>query len=249
MQSQPSLDEATDRLEHNVTWVGVLPAIAVGALLVVVHPVVGLLAAVGLSALWVVVVRARLSSAPERVLAGLDAAALEPGRHPRLENLLEGLCITSGVADPSVALVRSESMNALVAAGRDQTRIVVTTGLVEHLGRLELEGVLANLLGRVKDGSARYSTTVLALFGPSTRAANMIGAALGDQRAVLSDLAAVDLTRYPPGLIAALAEMGERGTEVPAPPVTSPLWIAAPDGAASVEQQPISLRIAVLSEL
>jgi hypothetical protein len=66
---------------------------------------------------------------------------------------------------------------------------------------------------------------------------------------VLSDLAAVDLTRYPPGLNAALVAMAERGTEVPAPPVTSSLWIAAPAGAESVEQQPLSLRIAVLSEL
>lgn len=254
MQSQPDLDEATDRLERNATIVGVVPAVIVGLVLVLVHPIVGVVAAVALAVAWVLFVRARLSSAADRVLSGLDAAPLEPGRHPRLENLLEGLCTTSGVTDPSVALVRSDAMNALVAAGRDRTRIVLTTGLVQDLGRLELEGVLANLLGRVKDGSARYTTTVLALFGTSARAGALLGEHLGEQRSVLSDLAAVDLTRYPPGLVAAFLAMDERGTELSTvPPLTRPLWIAtaAPSqgGAESVGDQPLSLRIAVLSEL
>lgn len=254
MQTQPSLDEAADRLEHNATFVGVLPAVVVGALLVLVHPVVGLLVGVALAAAWVLAVRARIAAAPERVTAGLSAEPLVEGSSPRLENLLEGLCVTSGVAPPQVSLVRTESMNALVAAGRDRVHVVLTTGLVEQLGRLELEGVLANLLGRVKDGSARYSTSVLALLGTSARATSLLASHLGDQRAVLSDLAAVDLTRYPPGLIAALSTMAEQGTLVPqAPAVSRPLWLAPSTAAVADDQagelQPLSLRIAVLSEL
>ena len=69
----------------------------------------------------------------------------------------------------------------------------------------------------------------------------------------MSDLAAVDLTRYPPGLMAALTAMAERGTTVDVPAVTAPLWIApvTPSGADAEtgERQPLSLRIAVLSEL
>ncbi len=254
MQTQPSLDEAADRLAHNATFVGVLPAVLIGVVLVLVHPVVGLVAAVALSVAWVLAVRARVASAPQRLLSGLPTAPLSPGAQPRLENLLEGLCATSGVAAPQVSLIEAPSMNALVTAGRDEAHLVLTTALVDDLGRLELEGVLANLLGRVKDGSARYSTLVLALLGTSSRSARLLGTHLGDQRAVLSDLAAVDLTRYPPGLISALSAMAEHGTELPtAPATTLPLWLAparADTAAEPVgELQPLSLRIAVLSEL
>jgi heat shock protein HtpX len=254
MQTQPSLDEAADRLAHNATFVGLLPAVLIGAVLVLVHPVVGLVVAVALSIAWVLAVRARVASAPQRVLAGLTTSPLAPGAQPRLENLLEGLCATSGVASPQVSLVDAPSMNALVAAGRDDAHLVLTTALVDQLGRLELEGVLANLLGRVKDGSARYSTLVLALLGTSSRGTRLLGAHLGDQRAVLSDLAAVDLTRYPPGLMSALSTMAEHGTELPgAPAATVPLWLAPVQRDTTAEPvgelQPLSLRIAVLSEL
>ncbi len=254
MQTQPSLDEAADRLEHNATFVGILPALVIGALLVLVQPVVGVLVGLALAVGWVLAVRARIAGAPQRVTDGLGATTLSPGSRPRLENVLEGLCATSGVVAPEVLVVDSPAMNALVAAGRDQSRIVLTSGLVDQLGRLELEGVLANLLGRVKDGSARYSTAVLGLLGPTPRAAKMLGAHLGEQRSVLSDLAAVDLTRYPPGLISALSTMSSHGTELgDAPGVTGPLWLAPATPSGSVEPvgelQPLSLRIAVLSEL
>jgi heat shock protein HtpX len=254
MQTQPSLDEAADRLEHNATFVGILPAIVVGVLLLLVQPVVGVVVGLALAVGWVLFVRARIAGASRRVIGGLGAAPLAAGSQPRLENLLEGLCVTSGVAPPSVALLRTPAMNALVAADREHAQFVLTTGLVEQLGRLELEGVLANLLGRVKDGSARYTTSVLGLLGPSARGAKLLASHLGEQRSVLSDLAAVDLTRYPPGLIAALSTMGEHGTELAdAPALTAPLWLApvapASGGAPVGELQPLSLRIAVLSEL
>lgn len=257
MQTQPSLDEAADRLEHNATFVGILPALVVGVLLVLVHPLVGAVVALALGVGWVLAVRTRIAAAPRHVIEGLPVSPLPEGASPRLENVLEGLCATSGVAAPEVSLVSSPAMNALVTASGTQTHLVLTTGLVDQLGRLELEGVLANLLGRVKDGSARYSTLVLALLGTSSRAAKLLGTHLGDQRAVLSDLAAVDLTRYPPGLISALSTMAEHGTQVAAAPtVTLPLWLAPagapiPEGPVEPvgELQPLSLRIAVLSEL
>ncbi len=254
MQTQPSLDEAADRLEHNATFIGILPAILIGVVLMLVQPIVGVVVALALAVGWVVAVRARIAAAPTLVVSAVPSTPLAPGSQPRLENLLEGLCVTSGVVEPEVSLLDSPAMNALVAVGPDQPRIVLTTGLLEHLGRLELEGVLANLLGRVKDGSARYSTTVLALLGSSSRATKMLASHLGEQRSVLSDMAAVDLTRYPPGLIAALSTMADRGTELPdVPATTAPLWIAPtqqPEGGEHRgELQPLSLRIAVLAEL
>lgn len=255
MQAQPSLDEATDRLERNAMLLGAVPAVVVLLVLVWLQPIVALVAALAVGAGVVLWIRARLGSAPSRVVAGLDTTPLREGDQPRLENVLDGLCATSGVAAPTVSLVRSDRMNAMVAAGREDAEIVLTTALLEHLGRLELEGVLANLLARVKDGSARYSTTVLGLLGTSPRAQRLLAAQLGDQRSVMSDLAAVDLTRYPPGLVSALSTMAERGTHLAAaPPLSRSLWLAPvgdapPDSDLVGELQPLSLRIAVLSEL
>ncbi len=262
MQTQPSLDEATDRFEHNAVFIGVLPALLIGAVLLLVQPLVGVVVALVLSIGWVLMVRSRLAAATVSAVGALPSSPLVVGAHPRLDNVLEGLCATSGVTDPAVSLVESSSINALVAADRETTSIVLTTGLVDDLDRLELEGVLANLLARVKDGSARYTTTVLALLGSSSLAIRMIDGRLGDQRSVRSDLAAVDLTRYPPGLIAAFVKMSEHGTMVDSASGASvPLWLAPPvapaasgtdqeaDGDAPSGQQPLSLRIAVLSEL
>jgi len=254
MQTQPSLDEAADRLERNAAIAGVVPAVLVGVLLVFVQPVIGVVVGVLLAVGWVVAIRGRIAAAPLLVLASMPSEPLAPGSQPRLENLLEGLGVTSGVAELDVALVDSAALNALVAVGRGRPRVLLTTALVEHLDRLELEGVLANLLGRVKDGSARYSTTVLALLGSSPRATKMLASHLGEQRSVLSDLAAVDLTRYPPGLMSALSTMAEHGTELrEVPPSTGPLWLAPAVPSASGDQgaefQPLSLRIAVLAEL
>lgn len=261
MQTSQSLTDLADRLEHNATVVGILPALVVGVAVGFVQPIVGVLVAIICAVGWVLAVRARLAAAPERLLSGWGATPLTPGRQPRLENLLEGLSVTSGVAVSSVSIVDAPGINAMVVAGRDQVSLVVTRGAVEHLGRMELEGLLANLLARVRDGSARYTTTVRALLGTSARADALLARHLGDQREVRSDLAAVDLTRYPPGLLSALAAMETHGSEVSsAPLITRSTWIApfqaslgagagqhgSVDGSA---EQPLSLRIAVLAEL
>lgn len=255
MESSTSLAAEADRLEHNAVFAGVLGAVLATLVLLLVHPLMALVAGVILAGGWVLFMRARIASAPDRVLAGLDLDPVVTEERPRLANLLEGLCMTSGVAAPEVFLVESPAMNALVVAGRGGSRLVLTTGLVERLGRLEMEGVIANLLGRVRDGSAHYSTTVLGLFGDSARADALLSRHLGDQRAVMSDMAAVDLTRYPPGLMAALSTMSDAGTVVDGvPPLSAPLWLApvgkqGADGVDPVGTQPLSLRIAVLAEL
>lgn len=253
MQHQPSLADATDRLEHNALFSGVLVAVVVGAALMLVQPLVALGVALVISIGWIVFIRSWMLGAPGRLLEDLGAVRLKPGSQPRLENLVEGLCVTSGVAAPEVLILSGSTMNALVVAGREGARLVLTASLVEGLGRLELEGVLANLLGRVRDGSARYSTTVVGLFGSSSRSRKLLAGRLGKQRSVLSDLAAVDLTRYPPGLIAGLSAMVDTGTTIEgAPSALAPLWFApveATSEISTVGPQTLPLRIAVLAEL
>jgi len=245
-------------LEHNVTFVGVLAAFVLGGLLMLVQPIFGAVVAVILSVAWIVVVKVKLSSSKKEMLLGLDLDPLVAGTQPQLENLLEGLCASSGVTDPEVYLLDSPSMNGFVAANRSGCCVILTTGLAMGLGRLELEGVLANLLGRQRDGSARYATSVISMFGSSGYGARKLAAGLGQQRSVISDMAAIDLTKYPPGLIAAFSQMQLVGTTIPnAPDNTAPLWLAAvaeptdqePSPLAETSMQPLTYRIAVLQEL
>ncbi len=255
MESPRSLSDEADRLEHNAVFAGVLGAVLAALVLLLLNPLVALIVGVVLAGGWVLVIRARIASASDRVLAGLEPVPVPPDAQPRLANVLEGLCITSGVSAPEILLIHDQAMNALAVAGRESSRLVLTTGLVDKLGRLELEGVLANLLGRVRDGSARYTTTVLGLFGSSAKGSALLARHLGEQRSVLSDMAAVDLTRYPPGLMAAFSVMAESGTTVAsAPAATAALWLAPVVGPVDADvpaigSQPLPLRIAVLAEL
>lgn len=258
------LTGATERLAHNVTFVGVLPALVVGALLALVNPIVGVLAAIVLAAAWVLLVRHRINAAADVVFAGLPTRPLQPDEAPRLVNVLDGLCLTCGVDDPAVEVVDAtdqpaEALNAGVAVAGGTVRLVLTPAVLVDLDRMQLEGLLANLLGRVRDGSAAHTTLVSALFGAGERSERRLDAAIGDQRAVRSDLVAVDLTRYPPGLRAALAAMAARGTSVAgAPPRSRACWIApieahvgasGDDGVMNSDDGALDLRIAVLAEL
>ncbi len=258
------LTAATERLAHNATFVGVLPAAAIGVLLVLVHPVLGVVVGVVLAAAWVLLVRQRISNAADVMFAGLATRPVQPDEAPRLMNVLEGLCLTCGVDEPAVEVVDTadrptDSLNAAVAVAGATVRLVVTPAVLVDLDRMQLEGLLANLLGRVRDGSAAYTSLVSALLGPGERAERRLDAAIGDQRGVRSDLVAVDLTRYPPGLRAALESMAARGTAVEgAPPRSRLCWIApigqrdraaAGDDTAGSNSDALDLRIAVLAEL
>jgi len=264
--TSPAAD--ADRLVRRVVLAGVLKGVLVAVVLVVVGMVadvdllvpLGLLAGVLVAAGWAVYVRSRVAASVGAVLKDLGATQLPDGSSPRLGNVVEGLCVASGVSEPEIWTVATPAANAMALDAGGRTALVVTDGLVEHLGLVELEGAVANLLGRVKDGSARLATTAVAVrrlplssvYAPD----RLVAEGLGAQYAVRSDLEAVRITRYPPGLRAALEQASSAGTAVPAGRADlAHLWLApvgSGDAAlASVQTaaQPLDLRIAVLDEL
>ncbi|MCX7621304.1 MAG: M48 family metalloprotease [Acidimicrobiales bacterium] len=181
------------------------------------------------------------------VLASLGGAAADPDRHARLHNLTDGLCIAAGVERPELYVVADDSAN-LCSVARDtrHSAIVVTSGLLDALDRIELEGVLAHELAHIKNLDARLAT--LLCLAPIAR--GMLGA----HRESLADLAAVELTRYPPGLIGGLEKMRERGTHVArAPKWTWHLWMEPVSSASAQARARTELsiddRIAALREL
>ncbi len=211
-----------------------------GALVAVVVFVVVTLLVGG--ALW--------ATADRRALAALDAAPADPVGHARLLNLVEGLCVAAGLAVPRVLVVDDRACNA-VAVGRDPRRatLAFTTALLEVLSLIELEGVVAELLVRVKRRDTLPGTVAAGTGG--------LGRRLGHpaDRDEDTDLDAVALTRYPPGLAAALEKMHERGTAVAGPSARlGELWLADPSverssGPATPRRSPLAQRVEALREL
>jgi heat shock protein HtpX len=202
------------------------------------------------------------------------ARPADPVEHARLHNLVEGLCIAGGLPKPRVYVINDTAPNAF-ATGRNprHAAVAVTTGLLEKMNRVELEGVLAHELSHVKNYDILVSTLAVTLVGvivvmadfalrfmwwggPRSRdreraggggpqaifalvgiallllaplAARLMQFAVSRRREALADISGVAMTRYPPGLIAALEKLKGDSTVVESSSrATAHLWIESP---------------------
>jgi heat shock protein HtpX len=113
-----------------------------------------------------------------------DAVALRMSRarpapveeFARLHNIVEGLCIASGLPKPRLYVVDDPAPNAF-ATGRNprNAAVAVTTGLLEKMNRIELEGVLAHELSHVKNYDILVSTIAVTMVGVVALLADMAG--------------------------------------------------------------------------
>jgi heat shock protein HtpX len=99
-------------------------------------------------------------------LAMSRARPADPVEFARLHNIVEGLCIAAGLPKPRIYVIDDEAPNAF-ATGRDpkHAAIAVTTGLLEKMNRIELEGVLAHELSHIKNYDILVSTLAVTLVG------------------------------------------------------------------------------------
>lgn len=200
------------------------------------------------------------------------AVLADPVEYMRLHNLVEGLCIASGLPKPRVYVIIDEAPNAF-ATGRNprHAAIAVTTGLLEKMNRVELEGVLAHELSHIRNYDILVSTLAVTLVGSVAiitdiairmmwwnggRAhrggdrqngsnplalvgfallifapilAKLMQAAISRRRETLADVSACQITRYPPGLIAALEKLkADTTTTHSASMATAHMWIEQP---------------------
>ena len=86
--------------------------------------------------------------------------------YQRLHNLVEGLCIAGGLPKPGVYIIDDPAPNAF-ATGRNPNHaaIAVTTGLLEKLNRVELEGVVAHELSHIRNYDILVSTLAVVMVG------------------------------------------------------------------------------------
>ncbi|BAN02294.1 M48 family metallopeptidase [Ilumatobacter coccineus] len=94
------------------------------------------------------------------------AVPADPQQYQRLHNLVEGLCIAGGLPKPGVYIVDDPAPNAF-ATGRNPNHaaIAVTTGLLDKLNRVELEGVVAHELSHIRNYDILVSTLAVTMVG------------------------------------------------------------------------------------
>jgi heat shock protein HtpX len=187
-------------------------------------------------------------------LRTIEAKPADPERFPRYQNLVEGLCEEMRLPLPKLWVVDSPVANAL-ALGRspEEATVVVTTGLLADLNRVELEAILAAELSHIRSSSARLGSVAVLLGGAGglaiearRRGGGLLAAALAwpltglaplrrllvpVERHLAADEDAAYLTRYPPGLIGALRKLASQpGGERLSNLGLNHLWIVDPLG-------------------
>jgi len=99
-------------------------------------------------------------------LAMSHAVPADPVQYARYHNIVEGLCIASGLPKPRLYIVDDPAPNAF-STGRNpkHAAVAVTTGLLEKMNRVELEGVLAHELSHIRNYDVLVMTLAVTMVG------------------------------------------------------------------------------------
>lgn len=263
---------AITRLRTGAAWVpGAAVAVVVACVVgVVSNLLIGVVAglAAGVAVGWWRWQAAGENAVPV-LLDVLGARPATEAEFPRYLNLVDGLTITSGIKTPALYVLDDPGANAAALGAGGGAALVLTTGLLEGVGRVELEGVLAEQLSRIRIleadlasraavlvcGSVLRTDPAAATPAQRSKVARLEGL-LGDQRHFLADMSASSMTRYPPGLRDGLIRMSEGGTALRNVTLgTAHLWMCDPlprpssDEPATTDHPPIQHRIDLLAEL
>ena len=94
------------------------------------------------------------------------AQPADPVQYARFHNLVEGLCIASGLPKPRLYVVDDPAPNAF-STGRNpkHAAVAVTTGLLDKMNRVELEGVLAHELSHIRNYDVLVMTLAVTMVG------------------------------------------------------------------------------------
>jgi heat shock protein HtpX len=106
------------------------------------------------------------SLAVRATIALTHAVEVSPTDAKVLHNVIEGLCIRTGMPKPRVFIVDDPAPNAF-AFGRSPERsgVAVTSGLLNLMSRRELEGVLAHELSHIRNRDVQVTTLAVTTVG------------------------------------------------------------------------------------
>lgn len=103
----------------------------------------------------------------DKMILGMSGAKqIQKKDNPQLFRIVENLCIGAGIQMPKIYTVGDSAINAF-ATGRDPKHSVVcvTTGILDRLNKVELEGVIAHELSHVRNYDIRLMSIVVILVG------------------------------------------------------------------------------------
>ena len=188
--------------------------------------------------------------APGAVLRSFGSIPANEKQFPRLHNALEGICVNHGLDKPDVYVIESPNGNAAAVADKRSQAVVLTTGAIDSLDLIEIEGLLAQLVAKCLD-TRLSKKTVEAFFLRFP----FIGIFVDDKKYVndvrLEDLKGAELTRYPPGVQKSLLALKGLGTEIEdAPKSTVQLWLMNSKGSNATDTHPpTEERVSAMEEL
>jgi heat shock protein HtpX len=114
------------------------------------------------SSLWA------LKAGDRAVLDSANAVPIDPAdpKQRVLENIVEEMAIAGGIPKPAVYLIPDSDPNAFATgSGPEHSSVAVTAGLLDALGREELQAVVSHEMAHVKNYDVRLMTVVAALVG------------------------------------------------------------------------------------
>ncbi|QWB90828.1 MAG: M48 family metalloprotease [Candidatus Saccharimonas sp.] len=83
---------------------------------------------------------------------------------PEFYSIVESLSITAGLPMPKLYILNDSSMNAFAAGTNPENSVIcVTTGLLENMDKVEIEGVMAHEISHIKNYDIRVSMAAVAL--------------------------------------------------------------------------------------
>jgi len=108
-----------------------------------------------------------------------SARPATPEQDAKLNNILEGLCIASGMPKPRLYVMEDRALNAF-ATGRNPNNAVicVTTGLLDRLDYYQLEGVVAHELAHIKNYDILLQTVAGIMIGAALIASRFVSRAM-----------------------------------------------------------------------
>ena len=100
------------------------------------------------------------------MLAVAGAQEVEGTEDPELVNIVEELCIASGLPRPRIFVMDSSALNAFATGMKpEKSAVAVTRGLRDKLTREELQGVLAHEMAHVGNFDTRIMVLMAVIVG------------------------------------------------------------------------------------
>ena len=129
---------------HSGAWFGLTVAVAV------------------LVVLWTVAV----VGGDDILLGSANAREIQHADAAQLFNIVEEMTIASGLPKtPRVYIIDSDAPNAFSVGTPEKSTVAVTSGLLMHLNRDELQGVIGHEIGHIRNEDTRFMTLAGVMMG------------------------------------------------------------------------------------